>query len=96
MTRNSGVLFSGVNIGEWGFGRGIFVSSDERGNVSEAQVVKRYLVNKDKTERTFVQEIGYGVEEAALAAAGRWMFRPAREGGKIVRSYTTLTFSFGV
>jgi len=69
---------------------------DERGNVAEARVLKRYLVNKDKTERQFVTKVGYGIEEAALAAAQRWMFRPAREGGKIVRSYTTLTFSFGV
>ncbi len=69
---------------------------DEKGLVKEARVVKRYLVNKDKTKRQFVTMVGYGVEEAALAAAERWMFRPAREGGKIVRSYTTLTFSFGV
>jgi len=74
----------------------IEVLVDEKGKVSEARVLKRYLVNKDKTKREFVELVGYGVEEAALAAAERWMFRPAREGGKIVRSYTTLTFSFGV
>lgn len=69
---------------------------DEKGLVTEARVLKRYLVNKDKTERRFVTLVGYGIEEAALSAAEKWMFRPAREGGKIVRSYTTMTFSFGV
>ncbi len=69
---------------------------DERGQVSEIRVIKRYLLNKDKTEREAVAVIGYGLEEAAQKAAAGWMFRPAREGGKAVRSYTTLTFSFGI
>ena len=69
---------------------------DERGQVSEFKIVERYLLNKDQTEREAVAVIGFGVEEAAEKAADQWMFSPAREGGKIVRSYTRITFSFGV
>jgi len=69
---------------------------DERGRVKEARVLERFLLGKDDTEKEPVQSLGYGLEEAALAAAGNWMFRPARQNGQAVRSYTTLTFSFGV
>ncbi len=69
---------------------------DDRGQVSEIRVIERYLLNKDKTEREAVDIVGYGLEEAAHEAASGWIFRPAREGGKAVRSYTTLIFSFGI
>jgi len=69
---------------------------DELGGVSEITVVGRFLLNKDATEREAVASVGYGLEEAAISAAAQYMFRPAREGGIAVRSYTTLTFSFGV
>lgn len=74
----------------------IEVLVDERGSVSEIKIVQRYLLNKDATEREAVASVGYGLEEAAKAAASQYVFRPAREGGIAVRSYTTLTFSFGV
>lgn len=69
---------------------------DERGRVTEARIVERYLLNKDGTEKEAVQEIGYGVEEAALAAAERHTFRPAIQGGQRVKSYSTLTFRIGI
>ncbi len=33
ITKNSGSLIAGANTGEWGYGRGIFINSSERGNV---------------------------------------------------------------
>ncbi|MFV1981585.1 MAG: energy transducer TonB [Rhodothermia bacterium] len=43
-----------------------------------------------------MRRVGFGVEEAALSAADRWRFRPARHGGRVVQTYYTLTFRFGV
>ncbi|MEO1478622.1 MAG: TonB family protein [Bacteroidota bacterium] len=66
----------------------------EGGQVTEAQVVERLLLRGD--EERVVETIGYGVEEAALDAARRQRFRPARHEGARVRAYTTATYSFGV
>lgn len=74
----------------------IEVLVDERGGVSEVKVIGRFLLNKDATKREAVASVGYGLEEAAETAALQYIFRPAQEGGIAVRSYTTLTFSFGV
>lgn len=72
------------------------VRVDERGRVTESRIVERFLLGKDAAEKQPVAEVGYGLEEAALSAAGRWIFRPARQDGRPVASYTTLTFTFGV
>ncbi len=70
---------------------------DTRGRVKEAHVTERYVLKgKDGEERERVAAIGFGLEESAVAAAGQWMFRPARAEGRIVESWTTLTFSFGL
>lgn len=69
---------------------------DERGSVADVKVTRRVLLNKDATEKESVDSIGYGIEQAAIDAATQYMFRAAREGGVAVRSYTTLTFTFGV
>ena len=66
-----------------------------RGRVDEAKVVDRYLLDKDEN-RERVDELGYGLEEAALAAAERYMFRPARENGKAVSSLYPITITFGL
>ncbi|MEM8557234.1 MAG: energy transducer TonB [Bacteroidota bacterium] len=66
----------------------------EGGQVAEAEVVERILLRGDNEE--FVDAIGYGVEEAALEAARRERFRPARHEGARVRTYTTITYSVGV
>jgi len=69
---------------------------DERGRVLQSKIVDRFVYEKKGDPPTPVNEIGYGLEEAALAAAERWRFRPARHGGRTVQTYTTLTFRFGV
>lgn len=74
----------------------IRVLVDERGRVEESTIVERFLLTDDGTSRTPVDALGYGLEEAALSAAGRWMFRPARENGEPVAAHTELTFTFGL
>ncbi len=70
---------------------------DEKGLVREATIVERFLYEgTDDEQKEVVPELRYGLEESALAAARRWMFQPARQNGQPVKSYTTLTFSFGV
>ena len=69
---------------------------DERGRVQEARILERYLLGSDEDPKRPVETLGYGLEEAALAAARRWQFRPALQGGKAVADQTTLTFFFGV
>lgn len=69
---------------------------DERGQVRETRIVERFLLGSNPGDKQPVEAVGYGLEEAALAAAERWVFRPARQDGRAVRSYTTLTFTFGV
>ena len=69
---------------------------DDRGRVQDTSIEERFLLNDDDGSKTPVAEVGYGLEEAAVSAARRWIFRPARENGKPVASYTTLTFTFGV
>lgn len=66
------------------------------GRVDETRILERFLIDRDQTERDPVEQVGYGLEEAALDAAARWRFEPAIERGQRVQSYTTLTFVFGV
>lgn len=74
----------------------IRVLVDEHGRVEESTIVERFLLDGDGTSRTPVEVLGYGLEEAALSAAGRWMFRPARKNGEPVAAHTELTFTFGL
>jgi protein TonB len=69
---------------------------DEKGQVQESRIIDRFLLGDNDEPPTPVQRLGYGLEEAAEAAAKRWRFRPARHQGRTVQTYTTLTFSFGV
>ncbi|MDX1429855.1 MAG: energy transducer TonB [Rhodothermales bacterium] len=68
---------------------------DERGRVAAAEVVDRFLLGKDEAREEVVR-IGYGLEESAIDAAQRCMFRPARFDGEAVRATARLVFSFGV
>jgi len=76
----------------------------------KAEIFVTFLVNRDGSvqdafvseirkyegdEYTNVEQLGYGVMEAALEAALKWQFRPARNQGSPVRAYTTHVFSFG-
>jgi len=69
---------------------------DEKGRVQESKIVERFILGDDDDPKEVVAEIGYGIEEAAINAAERWLFRPARQNGAAVRSYHPLTFRFGV
>jgi TonB family protein len=68
---------------------------DERGRVEEAQIVGRVLLGRGDREET-VASLPYGMDRAALEAARRYQFRAAQHDGQRVRSYTTITCSFGV
>ena len=67
-----------------------------RGQVEEATVTERFLLDENGLVKEPVDILGHGLEEAALSAAVQWMFRPARKDGKAIASRTTLTFTFGV
>jgi len=69
---------------------------DELGRVLQTRIIDRFVYENKGDPPVPVSQIGYGLEEAALAAAERWRFRPARHGGRAVQTYTTLTFRFGV
>lgn len=69
---------------------------DDGGRVLDTRIEERFLLEEDGAAKKPVAEVGYGLEEAALSAARRWIFRPARENGHPVSSYTILTFTFGV
>ncbi len=66
---------------------------DTQGRVQSPQVLERYLVHE--TTRTRVHELGHGLEEAAINAAMRSLFRPAKQEGIAVDSRYRVTFNFG-
>jgi outer membrane biosynthesis protein TonB len=66
----------------------------ETGHVEEATIRRRWRVLADGSSRP-VQTLGYGLEEAAIAAAQRSLFRPAQASGQPVATRTVLTFTFG-
>lgn len=70
---------------------------NRRGRVDDVQIAERWLLEKDTAQRIEqVSEVGFGIEEAAMETARQWMFSPAREGGELVSSYTTIAIRFGV
>ncbi len=72
------------------------VEIDRRGRVTSHEIVGRYLLSEEGQSRQPVEELGFGLEEAALSAAYRWMFRPARKQGEAVNSQHVLSIKFGV
>ena len=74
----------------------IAVVVDKRGRVQSPQIVERYLLNEKDNTRTLVDALGHGLEEAAVSAAMRSLFRPARKDGATVESNHKLSFKFGV
>lgn len=72
----------------------VAVKITEQGQVQEASIQKRWLLSTEGQARP-VSKLEYGLEEAALAAARRSLFRPARANGQPVETQTTLTFEFG-
>lgn len=69
---------------------------DRRGRVESPRIVARYLLNEKDGIREPVEELGYGLEEAALSAAMRSLFRPASKSGVAVSSNHQVSFRFGV
>lgn len=71
------------------------VKVDAQGRVQSATILKRMLLDEQGNPTKTVDTLGYGLEEAALSAAQRCLFRPARANGQAVATRTTLTISFG-
>ena len=63
------------------------------GRVAEAFIKQRWMLVDGRAVP--VESLGYGLEDAALAAARRSLFRPARSNSEPVPTRTTLTFTFG-
>lgn len=74
----------------------IAVVIDQQGRVEQSTIVDRFLLGEDNDPRQRVEELGYGLEESAVTAAKRCLFRPARVNGLPVRSQHELSFKFGV
>ena len=72
----------------------VAVTVDAQGRVTEAEVCARWLLGADGEPVRTVETLGYGLEEAALHAARRSRFRPARVGDEPVTARTTLTIRF--
>jgi protein TonB len=70
------------------------VEIDTQGRVQTATIQQRWRLRPDGSAE-LVEELGYGLEEAALGAARRALFRPARHQGQPVVTRTVLTFTFG-
>lgn len=72
----------------------IEVTISDEGQVREATVQQRWRLSDDSPPRA-VAELGYGLEEAALTAARRSLFRPAQAEGRAVETRKVITFTFG-
>lgn len=73
----------------------IEVQVDERGRVKEARIMERVLLDEEGATIRRVEELGYGLDQAVLSAARRWLFRPARRNGEPVASVTTIQLDVG-
>ena len=69
---------------------------DQKGRVESPRIIERYLLDENGGTRRKVDELGYGLEEAALSAAVRSMFKPATKAGVAVSSNHRVSFRFGV
>jgi len=69
------------------------VGVDDTGRVTDVAILQRLLATASGMED--VERLRYGLEESALDAARRSIFRPAETNGRAVATRTTLTFTFG-
>lgn len=72
----------------------VSVQVSKTGRVEHATVLKRWRLLDEGRARP-VGDLEHGLEQAALVAARRSRFRPARHNGSPVATQTTLTFEFG-
>lgn len=70
------------------------VEIDENGRVEDAQVRRRWRLSGNGAAEP-VPRLEYGLEAAALSAARRSRFRPARADGQRVPTRKVITFTFG-
>lgn len=72
----------------------IEVQITETGAVADATIEGRWRLSANGSSHP-VTELGYGLEESALAAAHRSLFRPAQAQGRPVATRKVITFTFG-
>lgn len=72
----------------------IEVQISESGVVEDATIQGRWRLSSNGSPHP-VTELGYGLEESALAAAQRSLFRPAEAQGQPVSTRKVITFTFG-
>jgi outer membrane biosynthesis protein TonB len=70
------------------------VKVGRNGRVADANIRRRWVLSDGGPPQP-VAELGYGLEEAALTAARRSLFRPARANGRPVSTRKVITFTFG-
>lgn len=68
---------------------------NKKGEVEEASISTIKVYEGNSSSYNVVDRINYGLAEATLEAALQWKFRPAKNNGSVVRSYTKHIFSFG-
>ncbi|NGP76642.1 hypothetical protein G3570_08360 [Balneolaceae bacterium YR4-1] len=68
---------------------------DKKGQVEEATISQIRLYDKDSDDYRVVDRVGYGLTNATLEAALQWRFRPAKDQGEVVKSYTKHWFNYG-
>lgn len=67
----------------------------KEGKVEDANITKIKLFDRATGKTQIVQTIGYGITEATLKAALEWKFKPAKNNGKPVKTYSTQIFTYG-
>jgi len=68
---------------------------DKQGQVEEATISQIKLYDKESDDFKIVDRINYGLTNATLEAALQWRFRPAKDQGQVVKSYTKHWFNYG-
>lgn len=68
---------------------------DTNGNVEEATIAQIKLYNENSETFELVEHVDYGLTDATLEAALQWRFRPAKDDGETVKSFTKHIFTYG-
>lgn len=80
---------AGVNVKVW-----VNLLIGRNGEVEEATISEIQVYDEDSGEYQTVNDANYGLAEAALDAALKWRFRPARDEGQPVKAYSLQVFTF--
>lgn len=68
---------------------------NKEGQVEEATISEIKLFDGESGNFRKVDYIEYGITDATLKAALQWRFRPAKNGGEVVKAYTQHIFTYG-